>query len=217
MKKVKIKDMNSKTNSPKNAEKQRFLNVFQYIIDTSPKHYGYGTRLVIWTQGCSLHCKGCVNSQLWNFGIGQDLTFDEFLQLISPKNIEGVTMLGGEPLDQADVLLPYMEMTKKIGKTILLFTGYRKRELKGNAKKIWELADITVSGRYEAKHHSDFLAFRGSTNQRVTYKNAYKNAPHIPDDHISTQLVDIDENGEILLHGFLTPEIDSFIKNIKQS
>ena len=31
---------------------------------------GPGLRTVIWTQGCSHHCKGCQNPQTWDFNGG---------------------------------------------------------------------------------------------------------------------------------------------------
>ena len=33
---------------------------------------GPGLRTVIWTQGCSHHCKGCQNEQTWDFNGGGD-------------------------------------------------------------------------------------------------------------------------------------------------
>ena len=189
------------------------INVADFCIENAEKIYGFGTRLAIWLQGCSLRCKGCINSHIWEFGRGKDMTLSQFEKLLSP-GIEGITLLGGEPLDQSDALLPFVKKAKTIGKTVVLFTGYRKKELKGSALKIWKLADITVSGRYEANKHSDFLALRGSKNQRLVFKGVYKHRK-IPEGNDTEMLVDILDNGEIRVGGFLQEEMDKLLKHLK--
>ena len=36
---------------------------------------GEGIRVVLWVNGCSLHCKGCHNPETWDFNSGK--LFDE--------------------------------------------------------------------------------------------------------------------------------------------
>ena len=123
------------------------INVADFCIENAEKIYGFGKRLAIWLQGCSLRCKGCINAHIWEFGKGKDMTLSQFENLLTP-DLEGITLLGGEPLDQSENLLPFVLKAKEMGKTVVLFTGYRKRELSGPALKIWNISDVTVSGRY---------------------------------------------------------------------
>ena len=46
---------------------------------------GEGIRTVIWTQGCPHHCKGCHNSETWDFNDGALIEIDEIKEKI--KNL----------------------------------------------------------------------------------------------------------------------------------
>ena len=197
-----------------NSPMENTINVADFCIENAEKIYGFGKRLAIWLQGCSLRCKGCINAHIWEFGKGKDMTLSQFENLLTP-DLEGITLLGGEPLDQSENLLPFVLKAKEMGKTVVLFTGYRKRELSGPALKIWNISDVTVSGRYKEDKHSDFLALRGSTNQRLTFKGAYKNKK-ISDGKNTEMLVDILDNGEIRAGGFLQEEMDDLLKQLRK-
>jgi len=178
------------------------LKVNSIQIVNNEHLYGPGKRLLIVCQGCNLHCKGCVNKHLWPFSNGYYLT------CLDLNGLDGITLFGGEPLDQADVLLP---IVRAINKTIILFTGYIKKELNKTQKKIWDLADIVISGRFVLSKKNTNLQFRGSTNQRVYFhKGKYKDYK-LKDGHTSCQFT-LNENGQILVNGFLTPDIKKCIK-----
>ena len=79
--------------------------------------YGPGLRYVIWTQGCTLACEGCWNKQFWPTG-GESVTVDELFEDIrTTKGIEGITILGGEPLQQ-EATLALIERVKNFGLTV---------------------------------------------------------------------------------------------------
>ena len=52
-----------------------------YAIEKS-EIYGHGKRVVIWFSGCSLHCKGCINSHLWNKDAGKRCSVEELFKEI---------------------------------------------------------------------------------------------------------------------------------------
>ena len=55
---------------------------------------------VIWTQGCTLGCKGCWNEQFWPESGGKARQIDDLAQeILATKDIEGITLLGGEPFN----------------------------------------------------------------------------------------------------------------------
>jgi anaerobic ribonucleoside-triphosphate reductase activating protein len=138
------------------------LNVYKIAIDT--KIYGVGKRTAIWFQGCSIRCKGCINPHLWSF---------VEKNLISPKELaksiagSEVTLLGGEPLDQADILEFIKELKlRDIG--IILFTGYSLTNLKGDKLTAVQLCDAVISEPFELSLEDPHLYLRGSSNQVLT-------------------------------------------------
>ena len=188
------------------------IRIQKKMIVDNEHLYGPGTRLLIYLKGCSIHCDGCVNPHLWSFDGGNPLYLEEILDIIGENNLEGITLHGGEPLDQADGLLEIVKAVKSIGKTIVLFTGYNKKELYGSKLRVWNLSDIVVAGRFQIKKRNIYLQFRGSTNQRVyTHKGKYKGYKII--DGYTTAMFSIEENGDMDVNGFLTEEIFELIKN----
>lgn len=67
---------------------------------------GPGIGISVWFQGCSLHCKGCHNQQLWPFeGTNTDPMdlVDKIKYTVKVQNrgvYDYIAILGGEPLDQ---------------------------------------------------------------------------------------------------------------------
>ena len=63
---------------------------------------GVGVRTSVFVSGCERHCKGCFNSETWDFNNGiifNDLTIKRILKSMKPQYIAGLSILGGEPLD----------------------------------------------------------------------------------------------------------------------
>lgn len=186
------------------------LNVHHLEIVNNEHLYGPGERLLIFFQGCSLHCKGCVNRHIWPFGKGKIIEDDAIIAILKKHPKCGVTLHGGEPLDQADVLINLIKKIKKINRTIILFTGYLKNELNGTQKKIWDLADLVKSGPFVKEKLNYYLQFRGSTNQRIyRHKGPYKNY-RIKDGKTSAILT-FDDKGEMSIKGFYSKDIKKII------
>ena len=188
------------------------INIQKMMFVNNEHLYGPGKRLLIYLKGCSIHCEGCINPHLWSFEGGTPLSSNQVIKMLDEDNLDGVTLHGGEPLDQADGLLEIVRDIKSKGKTVILFTGYTKKELCGNRLKIWNLADIVVAGRFQLDKRNVYLQFRGSTNQRIyTHKGKYKNYK-IKDGHTAAMFT-IDENGNMDVNGFLTEDIIELMKN----
>lgn len=188
------------------------INIQKMMLVDNEHLYGPGKRLLIYLKGCSIHCEGCINPHLWPFDGGKPLSRETIIKYLNQNELDGVTLHGGEPLDQADELLTLVKKIKEIGKTVILFTGYNKKELSGNKLKIWNLADIVVAGRFQLKKRNVYLQFRGSTNQRVyTHKGKYKGYK-VKDGH-TAMIFTIKENGEMDANGFLTEDIINLMQN----
>lgn len=188
------------------------VNYKSYSYEENEQLYGPGKRLLLFCQGCSLRCSGCVNQHLWDFGLGDNITEQEILELC--KNIEGITLHGGEPLDQAEGILNIVELLKKNNKTIVLFTGYTYKELNKIQKMVWKNSDIIVSGRYEQDKRNIYLQFRGSSNQKVyIHKGKYEN--YKIKDGKTTAIFRLNLDGRISIRGFKDDNLDTLIKIIK--
>ena len=138
------------------------LNI--YRIENNNPIYGPGKRTVIWFRGCSLHCKGCINPELWNRNQSAYKSVDEVLNLITD---EGVTLLGGEPLEQEN-LEELIDKLKNQNKSIILFTGYSIKTYDDNKKRITSKCDVVISEPFMQELKDDTLYLRGSTNQIIT-------------------------------------------------
>ena len=168
-------------------------------IEKSSFIYGPGERYVIWTQGCSIRCKGCWNKKMWAFNRGDYLKVDELIKDILFYSTNGVTILGGEPLDQYKEIL---ELIKKIfdkNISVILYTGYTREEIENqNKKEILDYIDILISGIYEEKNRNINLQWRGSSNQKVEFLTDRYNESCIEDYNYVEIILDEDGNETIL-------------------
>ena len=188
------------------------INYKTYSYEENEHLYGPGKRLLLFTQGCSLHCKGCVNKHLWQFGVGANITVEEVLELC--QDVEGITLHGGEPLDQSEGVLEIVKALKSAGKTVILFTGYQYKELsKSSQKRVWSLSDLVVSGRYIEEKRNIYLQFRGSTNQRV-YRHKGKYKDYQIKGGKSVAIIRLNENGEMQSRGFRNQELEELLQEI---
>ncbi len=142
-----------------------------YAIEKS-EIYGHGKRVVIWFSGCSLRCKGCINSHLWDKKAGKrysvEVLFKEILQF---GDFDGVTYIGGEPLDQGQDLVVLSKKLIDTKKDIVLFTGYELEELTEEKLEVFNLSSVVIAGRYIEGERDTRLLLRGSKNQRIVVKD----------------------------------------------
>lgn len=93
---------------------------------------GPGKRFGIWVQGCSRKCRDCYNPDAQDAAGGYEMSIEEiYNKIISTQGIEGVSISGGEPLEQAEPLIELMAKIKnKTTLTILIFTAFTMVQLK---------------------------------------------------------------------------------------
>lgn len=138
-----------------------------YAIEKS-EIYGHGQRAVIWFSGCTLHCKGCINEYMWNKSVGKYYTVEQLIEAISAFcKLTGVTLIGGEPLQQGEELLAFTEEVLKYKLDIALFTGYELNELNEWQKQIVNKSAVVICGRYKEELRDTNLLLRGSSNQTI--------------------------------------------------
>lgn len=176
------------------------MRIAQIIPNSSV--YGPGNRFVLWLQGCSLHCEGCWNKSMWEFNAGtQQNTNDILHQVLTTPDIEGITLLGGEPLDQYEETLQLAKSIQEKGLSVMLFTGYEWSELADlQMTEILDYTDILVTGRYIKNCRNTHLQWIGSDNQEIRFLTPrYQN--HQTQNANYTE-IHFDAFGEITIVGF---------------
>ena len=143
---------------------------------------GEGVRVSDFVSGCHHHCKGCVNECTWDFNYGNKFTEKEEQQVIDYMNhdyISGLSLLGGEPLEQINQegLLPLVKKVKEKfpNKNIWCYTGFDfEKDVIGTMAKnsettreLLKYIDVIVDGKFEEDKKDLKLQFRGSSNQRI--------------------------------------------------
>lgn len=136
---------------------------------------GPGIRSSLFVSGCTHKCKGCFNEDYKNFRYGNKWNLeveDEFIEMLRDAQIKGVTIIGGEPMDQIhdDDLLNLVKRIKiAVDKNIWIYSGYTYEQILQHEKRkeILSFCDVLVDGLFVREQRDLKLRFRGSSNQRI--------------------------------------------------
>lgn len=140
---------------------------------------GPGARYALWLQGCSIRCPGCCNPQLFDAAGGCSWRVAALLAEIDSvrAEVEGITVLGGEPFDQPAGLLTLARGARQLGLSTIVFTGYVIEDLRArrdaDVAGLFAHIDVLVDGRYEASRPERERLWVGSTNQRFHYLSGH--------------------------------------------
>ena len=149
----------------------------KYLTITSPDvNNGDGCRATLWIPGCRRHCSGCQNQHTHSYDQGEEFDQASYKKLVSILNqpfIKGLTISGGDPLDQSPTVLDDLyNMICRLRedlpeKDIWLYTGYKIDDLGPKQVDIVSMCDVVVDGPYIESLRDTTLAFRGSSNQTI--------------------------------------------------
>ena len=136
---------------------------------------GTGIRVTIFVAGCTHRCAGCFNREYFSFEAGELVTeemMDRIISMSQKDYIEGLSVLGGEPLQQVfdKTLVTLLKRFKQeVGKSVWLYTGYTYEEAIQRQERldILSYCDVLVDGKFEIAQKDLRLKFRGSRNQRI--------------------------------------------------
>ena len=144
---------------------------------------GPGRRVGIWFQGCSIGCPGCVSRDTWaapdpsdHVAVGELVDRIDALTGDGPDGpigpIDGVTVTGGEPFEQAEALeelLPalreWLDSRDAGSADLLVYTGYEEAEARRRGPGAFAQADAVIAGPYVASEPG--TVWWGSGNQRL--------------------------------------------------
>lgn len=139
-----------------------------HAIEPRSRANGPGARFVVWLQGCTLGCAGCFNPTTHDAAGGTAMTVDAITTQLAGARVEGLSLSGGEPLQQPEAAVALLDAARALGLSTLAFSGYTLDEIRALPRGDDVLArlDVLVDGRYLA---SERLAtgLRGSANQRI--------------------------------------------------
>lgn len=134
---------------------------------------GPGVRFCLWVQGCSRHCKGCFNPGTWNPEGGTEMTVEALReQIAATPDIEGITLLGGEPFEQAEECARLCEWARARGLSVAAFSGYTLEELRaGDAatRRLLAAVDLLMDGPYVEELQDFSRPWIGSRNQNYRF------------------------------------------------
>jgi anaerobic ribonucleoside-triphosphate reductase activating protein len=133
---------------------------------------GPGNRFVLWTQGCSKGCSECFNPETWSTNVYKEYSPRQIFELVKNFEVDGITISGGDPLEQEDELLELLMLlsTIRLSKGIILFSGFTRAEISSNIirENCLRYIDVLIDGRYEKNLKVDF-SLKGSSNQEFYF------------------------------------------------
>lgn len=144
----------------------------------SPVHsLGPGDRVCLWTQGCKKRCKGCISPELQPYSgneIDEDVLAKILIQVARKNNCTGITISGGDPLEQSQALLKLLTLLRNEFDDILVYTGFELQDIQNglvgiDAKKCLDYLDVLIDGKYIDELNYKDCVLRGSSNQNIHF------------------------------------------------
>lgn len=184
---------------------------------------GPGTRFAVWVQGCSIRCDGCFNPHLWGVSGGTLTDVDVLVHQALSSGVEGVTLLGGEPFEQADACAVFAEGVREAGLSVMVFTGFELERIvsddaPSSASRLLAATDLLVDGPYDADRPDHDRPWVGSVNQRfhfLTHRYAHleSDLTALPD-RIEVR---VKSTGEVAVNGWASVDVlDALLGRIGQ-
>jgi len=140
---------------------------------------GPGTRCTLFVSGCEHKCPGCYNASTWSPTSGHPYTealTEQIIRDLQDSRIprRGLSLTGGDPLfhNNCDTVLRIAQQVKKAcpSKDIWMWTGYLLENLSEQQRAVLAFVDVLIDGPFVQALADPSLKFRGSSNQRILYR-----------------------------------------------
>jgi anaerobic ribonucleoside-triphosphate reductase activating protein len=175
------------------------MNIRGYCLS---KVNGPGLRFVLWTQGCSKGCLECFNPETWSNAIYKELSPIQIFELIKNFEVDGITISGGDPLEQEEELLELLMLLSSIRfkKGVILFSGFTRAEISREPirEECLRYIDVLIDGRYEKNLKVDF-SLKGSSNQKFYFFSDKISSDEL---HFDQEIEISSLEGDIMMTGF---------------
>ena len=140
---------------------------------------------------------------MWDFSSGNEISAPDIFDQINKikKEIEGVTILGGEPLDQYEETYKLVQICAENKLSVILFTGYELCEINQKGfSEIKNFVDILITGRYKENKRTLHHQWIGSTNQEIHFLSDRYSDYKIKNGNY--QEITIEDDGSLTVFGF---------------
>lgn len=132
---------------------------------------GFGRRIGIWVQGCSIGCPGCVSQQTWADDPARLKPIDAILDWCAThEDVDGVTITGGEPFEQPEALAELLDGLNEWRKGLpqpvdfLSYSGMRRVRIERDHPGLLARLDAFIPEPFVSTLPTD-ARWRGSANQ----------------------------------------------------
>jgi anaerobic ribonucleoside-triphosphate reductase activating protein len=158
---------------------REWLNVARVLCPTRVN--GPGARAAVWVQGCTLRCRGCFNPETHAHEARQLLDPRRLGESLAGEGVEGLTLLGGEPFQQAAASAALAEAARAGGLSVITYSGYAWSYLRDcrhpDVRRLVAASDVLVTGPWVEGLREPRPSLRGSTNQEfVLLTDRYRRA-----------------------------------------
>ena len=133
------------------------------------------------------------------------MTVTELVASAIQSNDQGLTILGGEPLEQPTAIYSLIEEAKEKGLSIFLYSGFEDKELTTLQRKCVDASDIVILGRYVQAKRDTSLRWRGSSNQKVMFTS--DRYAHLEIQEANEVEVHLQQDGTLRIIGYPDQEI----------
>jgi len=134
---------------------------------------GPGWRAAVWVQGCTLRCRGCFNPQTHAHVARHPWPPEVLAERLMSPDVEGVTILGGEPFEQAAASARLARRARELGGSVVTYSGYTwsflRRSSLPEVRALLAATDLLIAGPYIEAKRSDGRGWHGSTNQELVF------------------------------------------------
>jgi anaerobic ribonucleoside-triphosphate reductase activating protein len=180
----------------------------------------------VWVQGCTLRCFGCFNPHLWSDRRGQPwpsaTLAAHLIEQATENDAEGITLLGGEPFEQAAPLASVAETARSAGLSVMTFTGYLFDDLqtwsdeREDIGALLAATDLLVDGPFQSSLIDRDRPWVGSTNQAFhALTDRYRVLVNELDSNPDRLEIRVDSDGTVSVNGWADDDtLDALLHNL---
>jgi anaerobic ribonucleoside-triphosphate reductase activating protein len=147
------------------------LNVAAVRLRT--RSNGPGLRSAVWVQGCSLRCPGCFNPTTHPHQPNRFWEPEVLAERMMVPEIEGISILGGEPFEQTAACARLAEAARGLGASVVTYSGYTWAYLQRcrlpEVQALLASTDLLIAGPFIQGQMTDGRGWHGSSNQEFIY------------------------------------------------
>lgn len=181
------------------------LRLHRFLAHTRAE--GPGERACIWVQGCPIRCPGCAVPSTWPTDGGHSVSPEGLARrILAGPPVEGVTLVGGEPFEQASGLAVLGEILRGKGLSVVTFTGYTLEELLAHSgsgrAELLRVTDLLIDGSYRRELADLSRPWVGSSNQRYHFLTSrYRHLEPVLESIPNRLEVRLQPNGTVMING----------------